>query len=121
MLRPRGGLAIISTHWWETEPPLPGAALEPLREPWERSLPLRRPPWDDAFDPSPFEPLRYERDDEEMTVAPDDLLTMYSTTSSLAAMPAEDRDALFARVRPLLGDSYRLPLEHELAWTRLAG
>src|SRR5213078_1772929 len=49
VLRPRGGLAIVSTHWWETEPPLPGAALEVLSEPYERSRPQRRPPWDDAF------------------------------------------------------------------------
>jgi SAM-dependent methyltransferase len=121
VLRPRGGLAIISTHWWETEPPLPEAALGPLSEPWERSLPLRRPPWDDAFDTSHFEPLRYERDDEELIVTPEELLTLYSTTSSLAALPAEDRDALFAQVRPLLEGPYRLPLRHELAWTRLAG
>jgi ubiquinone/menaquinone biosynthesis C-methylase UbiE len=31
LLRPRGGLAVISMHWWETEPPLPDAALAPLR------------------------------------------------------------------------------------------
>ena len=120
VLRPRGGLAIISTHWWETEPPLPEAALGPLSEPWERSLPHRRPPWDDAFASSPFEPLRYERDDEELTVTPEELLTMYSTTSSLAALPEAERQALFARVRPLLEGPYRLPLRHELAWTRLA-
>ena len=120
VLRPRGGLAIISTHWWETEPPLPDAALKVLSEPWERSQPLRRPPWDDAFGGPPFEPLEYERDDDDLRVGPDELLTMYSTTSSLAALPEEDRAALLARVRPLLGDSYRLPLRHELAWTRRA-
>jgi SAM-dependent methyltransferase len=120
VLRPRGGLAIVSTHWWETEPPLPDAALKVLSEPWERSQPLRRPPWDDAFAGPAFEPLEYERDDEELTVGPDELLTMYSTTSSLAALPEEGRAELLARVRPLLGDSYRLPLRHELAWTRRA-
>jgi SAM-dependent methyltransferase len=120
VLRARGGLAIISTHWWETEPPLPEAALEPLSEPWERSLPLRRPRWDDAFAGSPFEPLRYERDDDELTVGRDELLALYSTTSSLAALPDDEREALFARVRPLLDGPFRLPLRHELAWTRLA-
>lgn len=120
VLRPRGGLAIVSTHWWETEPPLPAAALELLSEPYERSRPLRRPPWDDAFTESPFEPLHYERADEELTVGPDELLTLYSTTSSLAALPMDERAALFARVRPLLGGPYRLPLRHELTWTRLS-
>ena len=120
VLRPRGGLAIVSTHWWETEPPLPDAALQVLSEPWERSQPLRRPPWDDAFDGSPFEQLRYERADDELTVDDETLLTLYSTTSSLAALPPEERASLFERVRPLLAGRYRLPLRHELVWTRLA-
>ena len=120
VLRPRGGLAIVSTHWWETEPPLPDAALQVLSEPWERSQPLRRPPWDDAFDGSLFEPLEYERADEELTVDVETLLTLYSTTSSLAALPPEERASQFERVRPLLDGPYRLPLRHELVWTRLA-
>ena len=120
VLRPRGGLAIVSTHWWETEPPLPDAALQVLSEPWERSQPLRRAPWDDAFDGSPFEQLRYERADDELTVDDETLLTLYSTTSSLAALPPEERASLFERVRPLLAGPYRLPLRHELVWTRLA-
>jgi SAM-dependent methyltransferase len=120
VLRSRGGLAIVSTHWWETEPPLPDAALELLSEPYQRSLTLRRPPWDDAFAASPFEPLRYERAEDELSVDPDELLALYSTTSSLARLPSAQRDALFAQVRPLLAGSYRLPLRHELTWTRLS-
>ena len=120
VLRPRGGLAIVSTHWWETEPPLPDAALQVLSEPWERSQPLRRAPWDDAFDGSPFEQLRYERADDELTVDDETLLALYSTTSSLAALPPEERASLFERVAPLLAGPYRLPLRHELVWTRLA-
>jgi SAM-dependent methyltransferase len=120
VLRPRGGLAIVSTHWWETEPPLPDAALQVLSEPWERCQPLRRPPWDDAFDGSLFEPLRYVQSDDELTVDVDTLLTLYSTTSSLAALPPDERAALFERVRPLVAGPYRLPLRHELVWTRLA-
>lgn len=120
VLRPRGGLAIVSTHWWETEPPLPDAALEVLSGPWERSQPQRRPPWDDAFAASPFEPLHYERADDELTVDVETLLTLYSTTSSMAALERHERAELFARVRPLLAGPYRLPLRHELVWTRLA-
>jgi SAM-dependent methyltransferase len=119
VLRPRGGLANFWTHWWETEPPLPDPALELLREPWDRSQSQRNPPWDDAFADSPFEPLRYERYEDQLTVNADALLELYSTTSSLAALPEDERAALFARVRPLLSGPYRLPLEHELTWTRL--
>jgi SAM-dependent methyltransferase len=120
VLRPRGGLAIFWTHWWETEPPLPDAALELLSEPYERSRPQRRPPWDDAFAESPFDPLCQERAQDELTVGPDELLTLYSTTSALAALPDDEREALFAQVRPVLEGSYRLPLRHELTWTRLS-
>jgi SAM-dependent methyltransferase len=120
VLRPRGGLAIFWTHWWETEPPLPEPALELLREPYERFADQRNPPWDERFEGSPFEPLRYERLEEAIVVEPDALLEMYSTTSSLAAISQEEREALFARVRPLLTRPYRLPLKHELTWTRLA-
>jgi SAM-dependent methyltransferase len=121
VLRPRGGLAILWTHWWETEPPLPEEALAPLREPRERSQSQRRPPWRDAFDESPFEPLQVEHDTEEVvTVDRDELLTLYSTTSSFASLPTNEREALFDRVRPLLEGPYRLPLRHDLTWTRLA-
>ena len=120
VLRPRGGLALVHTHWWETEPPLPERAIELLREPYERFAEQRNPPWDDAFATSPFEPLRRERFEEEMTVDVDTLLDLYSTTSSLAALPHEERAALFAAVRPELAGPYRLPIRHELTWTRRA-
>ena len=120
VLRPRGGLALIGVHWWETEPPLPDEAIAALREPWQRSQSQRRPPWDPAFDDSPFEQLQVERDTDEITIDPDDLLTLYSTTSALATLPTDEREELFARVRPLLAGPYQLPLKHELTWTRLA-
>jgi SAM-dependent methyltransferase len=120
VLRPHGGLAILWTHWWETEPPLPDEALAALREPWLRSQWQRRPPWHDAFDGSAFEPLQVERDTDEITIGPDDLLTLYSTTSALATLPAEERKALFNHVRPLLAGPYQLPLKHDVTWTRLA-
>ena len=120
VLRPRGGLAIVWTYWWETEPSLPERALELLSEPYERFAPQRNPAWEDRFDDSPFEPLRNERLEDAMVVEPDELLELYSTTSSLAAIPREEREAIFAAVRPLLAGPYRLPLKHELTWTRLA-
>jgi len=119
VLRPRGGLALVSTDWWETEPPLSEATLVLLREPWERFSSQRNPPWDDAFGDAPFEPLNYERFDEAIVLDPDELLELYSTTSSLAALAPDERADLFARVRALLDRDYRLPLRHELTWTRL--
>ena len=120
VLRPRGGLAMVGEQWWTTEPPLPEAAAALLHEPWKRSLPERNPPWDDAFAGSAFEPLRYERLEGAIELSPDELLELYSTTSALAALPDDKRDDLLGRVRALLDGRFRLPIEHELAWTRLA-
>ncbi|HEX4324503.1 MAG TPA: class I SAM-dependent methyltransferase [Gaiellaceae bacterium] len=119
VLVPGGGLAIVSTHWWETGPPLSDDALELLREPYHRFAAQRPQPWDDAFDDSAFEPLRQEQFEEELVVDADTLLAMYSTTSSFAALAAQEQAALFDRVRPLLAGPYRLPIKHELTWTRL--
>jgi hypothetical protein len=119
-LRPGGGLAIISTHWWETEPPLRDAALEALSEPRERFRSQRRLLWDHTFAGSPFGPLHYKRSDDEQRVDVDGLLILYSTRSCLASLSRDERAALFAWVRPLLAGPYRLPLRHELAPTRLA-
>jgi SAM-dependent methyltransferase len=120
VLRRRGGLALISVHWWETEPPLPDAALKLLAEPYERFRNQRNPPWDDSFAGSPFEPLQKAHFADGMTLDPDTLLELYSTTSSLAALPSAERTALFAEVRTSLAGPYRLPIRHELTWTRLA-
>jgi SAM-dependent methyltransferase len=118
-LLPRGGLVVISTHWWETEPPLPETALALLRAPYERTAHQRRAPWPDAFVHAPFEPLRSEEFEEEITLDADRLLALYSTTSWFAALGGAERDALVADVRPLLTGPYRLPIKHELSWTRL--
>jgi len=119
VLVPRGGLALVSSHWWETEPPLPDDLVGMLREPFDRFAAQRPEPWDDAFDRSRFEPLRRENFSEELVVDAETLLAMYSTTSSLAALPDAERSALFDRIRPVLGGPYRLPVKHELTTTRL--
>jgi ubiquinone/menaquinone biosynthesis C-methylase UbiE len=120
VLRPRGGLALIHTHWWETEPPVPEAAIAALRAVYERTLEQRRPPWQNAFEKSPFEPLRYENFEDEMTVDAETLLALYSTTSSLAALEDRRRTNLLGEVRAHLSGPYRLPIKYELAWTRLS-
>ena len=95
VLRPRGGLAIFWTHWWETEPPLPDEALGLLREPWDRSQSQRRPPWRGAFDGSPFEPLQVEHDTDEITVDADELLdALFDDELARLASPERARGAL---------------------------
>ena len=119
VLVPRGGLAIIWTHWREPEPPLPAEAVKLLSEPYDRTAAQRPEPWYDVFDDSAFEPLRQEEFVQDLTVDPETLLAMYSTQSSFAVLPDDERSTLFKRVRPLLSGTYRLPIKHELTWTRL--
>jgi SAM-dependent methyltransferase len=119
VLVPRGGLAVIATHWWETEPPLPDPVIARLREPFERTRGERPPPWQEAFPGSRFEALQVERFEEELTVDRDALVELYSTTSALAVLEPGERAALLDGVRRELAGPYRLPVKHTLGWTRL--
>ena len=120
VLRPRGGLARLSNQWWETDPPLPERALELLREPYVASgRAASVETWRDAFARSAFEPLRDETFASELTVDGETLLSLYQTTSSIAALPEAARAALAAELRALLDGPYVLPVRVELTWTRL--
>jgi SAM-dependent methyltransferase len=122
VLRPRGGLALLWNQWWETEPPIPEAALELLRDPFVRSgraaAVAAGRTWRAAFDGSPFEPLRDEAFAGELVLDPRRLVELYLTTSSIAALPAGERDELGRRLTRLLDGPYRLPVTTELVWTR---
>jgi ubiquinone/menaquinone biosynthesis C-methylase UbiE len=120
VLRPRGGVALFSNLWWETEPPVPERAAELLREPYVLSGRAGAvETWREAFAAhGAFEPLRDETFAWRLDVDADRLLEMYETTSSIASLPQGERAALVANVRPLLADRYRLPIHVELTWTR---
>jgi SAM-dependent methyltransferase len=120
VLRPRGGVALFSNLWWDTEPPLPDAALELLRVPFVASGRAEAvETWPDVFARSAFEPLRHEEFVWQLPVTADRLLEMYATTSSIASLPEHERDALLEQVRPLIAERYTLPIKVELTWTRL--
>jgi ubiquinone/menaquinone biosynthesis C-methylase UbiE len=119
VLAPRGGVALVSNLWWHTEPPLSDEAQELLRVPYVSSGRAEAvETWRDAFVHSAFEPLCDETFVREIVVDADTLLELYSTTSSLAAMPSAEREELLAEVRPFLAGPYRLPIRSELTWTR---
>jgi SAM-dependent methyltransferase len=120
VLRPRGGVALFSNFWWGTEPPLPERAQELLRVPYAASGRADAvETWREAFARSAFEPLRDETFGGELSVDPETLLSLYQTTSSIAAMPGDERAALVTELRPLLDGPYVLPIRVELTWTRL--
>jgi SAM-dependent methyltransferase len=121
VLRPRGGFVRLSNEWWDTEPPLPQKALELLRAPWVASGRADAvDTWRKAFARSAFEPLRDESFSWERTVDAETLLSLYQTTSSIAVMPVQDRQAMVSELRPLLEGPYVLPIRVELTWTRLS-
>jgi SAM-dependent methyltransferase len=118
VLRPGGGLAIISTHWWETEPPLPDAALEALSEPGSGSV---RSAGRRGTMPSPGRRSGCSTTSGQTT-------SKQSTSKGSPSTPrrapsprslATSAPRCSRRVRPLLAGPYRLPLRHELTWTRL--
>jgi SAM-dependent methyltransferase len=124
VLRPGGGLAILWNHWWRTEPPIPEAALELLRVPYERSgraaAATRPDAWRDAFAGSPFEPPAEEPVTTQVVLSARDLVALYLSTSSIASLPDEERAELGEQLLAVLTGSYRLPVTTELHWTRLA-
>jgi SAM-dependent methyltransferase len=123
VLRPHGGLVLLWNNWWTTEPLIPDEATALLREPYERSgrdFEADVYTWRGAFDGSRFEPPREEKLANEAVVSADDLAALYCSTSSIASLPEEERAALQERLRGLLSGEYRLPIEVELVWTRLA-
>jgi SAM-dependent methyltransferase len=123
VLRPNGGLVLLWNTWWETEPRIPERALELLREPYERSgraAMVEENNWRDAFSGSPFEPLREETFSKPTEVDSDELVDLYLTSSSVAALNEDERDELSSELRILLSGRYRLPITVELAWTRLS-
>jgi ubiquinone/menaquinone biosynthesis C-methylase UbiE len=122
VLRARGGLALVWNHWWETEPPIPDEALELMNARFEQSgaRHLRdNENWRDGFEGSVFEPVQEETLTERVDVDGSRLVELYTTTSSLAVMPARERDALAAELNRLVRGRFSIPVSVLLAWTRL--
>jgi ubiquinone/menaquinone biosynthesis C-methylase UbiE len=123
VLRPRGGLALIWNHWWETEPPIPDLALELLADRFTQSGARQRiesEDWHGDFAGSPFGPLTEETLVERIEVDGSRLVELYMTTSSLAVMREEERDELAAELNGLIRGRYTIPVKVQMAWTRLA-
>jgi ubiquinone/menaquinone biosynthesis C-methylase UbiE len=123
VLRLRGGLALLWNQWWETDPPIPEAAAALLREPYERSgraAAVRHYDWRAAFAGSPFETPREERLTGEAVVSSEELVALYRSTSSIAALEEAAWRPMRKRLSELLRGTYRLPLTIDLVWTRLA-
>jgi ubiquinone/menaquinone biosynthesis C-methylase UbiE len=122
VLRPGGALALIWNHWWETEPPIPDAALTLLSARFDESgaRHLRdNENWRDGFAGSAFEPLSEEALAERLEVDGPRLVDLYLTTSSLAVMGPVERSALERQLRELVRGRFSIAVQVQLAWTRV--
>jgi ubiquinone/menaquinone biosynthesis C-methylase UbiE len=125
VLRPRGGLALIWNEWWATEPPVPPEAAEVLKRAFERPdlepHSMENDEWRDCFARAPFEELREERIESDAELLDGErLVTLILSTSVFGSLPPEEFDAAEAELRRLVVGEYRLPIETQLHWTRLA-
>jgi len=125
VLRPRGGVAVIWKHWWETEPPLPEAAARVLQRAFERpdlERDAANRDWRAAFQASPFGELREdELVSDPMTLDGNDLVTLMLTTSIMVSLPPEELADVDRELRTLVVGEYRLPIKSGLCTTRLTG
>ena len=122
VLRPRGGLALVWNHWWETEPPVPDDALELLNERFNESGGQRlrnEENWHDGFAASHFEPLADETQVERIEVDGSRLVELYLTTSSFAVLEEDERAELAAKLNERVRGAFTIPVQIQMAWTRL--
>jgi ubiquinone/menaquinone biosynthesis C-methylase UbiE len=122
VLQPSGGLALVWNHWWETEPPVPEEALDLLARRFTESGARRRiegEDWHDGFAGSRFGPLTEETLVERTEIDGSRLVELYLTTSSFAVLPDHERDELAAQLSDLVRGRFTIPVQIQMAWTRL--
>jgi SAM-dependent methyltransferase len=124
VLRARGGLVLVWTEWWDTEPPIPPAAAELIKSVFERPElerhSLETDAWRGCFEGSSFDALRKEEvEPEVLTLDGERLVTLYLSTSSFGTLPPEAFQVVEDELRKLIVGEYRLPIKTELYWTRL--
>lgn len=121
VLRPRGGLALI---WNERDESVPWVAELSHVMQWDVRMPYEvgrdfRTVLDESgrFTPAQRQRFRFEQELDR-----DGLCERVSTTSFIAAMAVEEREALLQQVRALVADfpdRFPLPYRTELFWCRL--
>jgi SAM-dependent methyltransferase len=126
VLGPAGGVALLwNIPAGPPDPPLPDRVRELLREAIARGGEpggprLERGEWREAFASSAFGELHYEQIAHESTTDQDGMVANAMSISSVAGLPAGDREALRTRLRELIpAGRYRRPLRTHLHWARL--
>ena len=115
----RGGTPLVCFNHWLSglRPPIGAEAEAVLEERWSR-LPtpggtkVESGAWKDGFAGAPFTPLEERTFDHEWTATREDVAAYYVSTSSMGALPDDEREELRGELLDALDDvEYRLPLE----------
>jgi ubiquinone/menaquinone biosynthesis C-methylase UbiE len=116
VVRPGGGLAVLSRSWGEQEQPglLPQPFAAELDEIWAR-FHAGRGVFPDLT--AGLEgPARFE---ETIAVSGRDLVDLHLTASTPASIPDDERDAIAERAYPLMDATYELRVVTTLYWRLL--
>jgi SAM-dependent methyltransferase len=126
VLRGPSGLALLWNVPLGTEPPLPPEVPELL----ERLRLQAKPPrtrygsyeWKRAFERTAFGELRERSFTHEVELDRDGLVANAASQSFVAVLPQEERTAVLAELRSLIGEGvYRFSFRTDAYWTRLGG
>ena len=131
VLRPRGGVALVWNNWWSDGedgtadslvPPLPSAARALLDDVYvssgraaarvEKADPLQ------VFAETLFDPLVAETFVRSRELSGGEVVDLYTTVSSVASLPAQERELLRRALGRLVEGTYRLRVTSVLQWTR---
>lgn len=131
VLRAGGGVALLWNHWWSDgddrtsnslDPPLPAAAQELFDELYVRSgRAAARGQMADpllAFSDPRFELLTREEFPRSEVLSRQEVVDLFTTTSSMASLVPAERDEVKRTLLQWLGPSYRLRIITALHWTR---
>jgi SAM-dependent methyltransferase len=128
VLAPGGGVVLlwnIPAGGWDPPPPEQVRALwrEALSRGGEPGGPrLERGEWRAAFAGSPFDALQHEEIPHELVRDRDGLIANAMSVSSIAGLPAGERDALRTALAAALPQGrFRQPLLTHLYWARRSG
>jgi SAM-dependent methyltransferase len=126
VLTEAGGVALLwNLPAGPSDPPLPGPARELVREAIARGGEpggprLARGEWREAFAVSAFGELHHEQISHETSRDREGVVANAMSISSIAGLPAGEREALRTRLRELIPEGrYRQPLHTDLYWARL--
>ena len=126
VLRPGGGIALLwNTPTGPTRPPLPAPARELARAAVSRGGEpggplLERAEWRRAFDGAAFGELHDAQFEHEFVRDRAGLIANVMSVSSVAGLPATERETLRGQLRQLVPEAdYRQPLRTHLCWARL--